>query len=294
MPHILANEISLFYRRIAAATPSAKRPLILIRGLGSQSVEWPEGFIDFFAASRDVIVFDNRDVGQSQRFDVAGVPDLHALGQSLKAGMAFPLPYTMHDMAADVVGLMDALEIERADIMGMSLGGIVAQHLAVDHAARMGGVVCVMSLAGDRSLPAPQASDLAAPDVDDRDALIDYLIADYQTHQGQRYPSPPEALRERAIAAVENGYSPQGIARQMAAAAADDDRSARLATITTPFMVVHGLDDKLILPVCGEDIANKVPGAVYLPVAGMGHDVGGGLEAVIGPPIVAFLDAATA
>ena len=291
MPNIIANEISIAYDRFAAHADTGKRPLLLVRGLGSQRVEWPRDFIDYFAATREVIVFDNRDVGQSQRFDAAGVPDLKGLGAALKAGNAFPLPYEVADMARDVVGLMDALEIERADVFGMSLGGIVVQHLAFSHAARFGGAVCVMSLSGNRDLPAPSTGELAAPDVGTHAALIDWLAASYAEDEGSKFPNSPAQRRARAEAAVANGFSPQGILRQLAATAVDGDRRARLEKITMPFLIIHGTDDKLVLPVCSEDIAKHVSHAELVLVGGMGHDIGAGLENEIGPRVTAFLDA---
>ena len=291
MPHITANNINIAYDLFATLSASKKRPLILIRGLGSQRVEWPQVFIDYFARTRDVVIFDNRDVGQSARFDVAGVPDLQALGKSLKAGESFAVPYGMADMAADVIGLMDALDIEKADILGMSLGGIIVQHLACDYAGRLGGAVCVMSLSGNRALPAPAISHLMAPDVDDEAALIDYLVQSYAEDEGSAFPCTPAQRRARAQAAVANGYSPQGMLRQLAASAVDGDRRPRLQKIAMPFLVIHGRDDKLIDPVCGEDIAANVRHAQLMLVDGMGHDIAPNIENVLGPRVVDFLDA---
>lgn len=290
MQEIRTNDIFLACERFRARDDTGKRPLVLIRGLGSQRVQWSPSFIDYFAATRDVVIFDNRDVGRSQRFDAAGVPDLSALAQSLKAGETVAVAYDVSDMARDVVGLMDALGIAKADVLGMSMGGIIVQHLAFDHATRIGSAVCVMSLAGNRALPAPKASELSAPALDDAAAFVDYLIAGGAEDEGRLFPNPPEERRRRAEAAVENGYSPYGITRQIAATVVDGDRRVRLQSIEIPFMVIHGTDDKLILPECGADVAAQVPHAVYLPVEGMGHDIALGMEAVLGPPILAFLD----
>ena len=290
MPNITANNIDIAYDLFATVAAHPKRPLILIRGLGSQRVEWPQEFIDYFTPTRDVLIFDNRDVGKSARFDAAGVPDLRNLGASLKAGEAFALPYTMQDMAADVIGLMDALGIAKADIFGMSMGGIIVQHLACDYAARLGGAICVMSLSGNRALPAPSVSELAAPDVGDEAALLDYLADSYAEYEGSAFPCSTAQRRARARAAVANGYSPQGILRQLAASAADGDRRPRLQKIAMPFLVIHGLDDKLVVPICGEDVAANVPDAELLLVEGMGHDIPHGIEARLGPPVLVFLD----
>ena len=291
MPQIQANGLSLCYERFAPHGDVKGDPFIFIRGLGTQLIQWPPAFIDFFTeAGFEVIVFDNRDVGESQKLDVAGVPDIMALLSAAEAGASFPVPYTIGDMAADVIGLMDALAIEKANIFGMSLGGMVAQHLAFGHGARMSHVVCVMSSSGNPELPRPAASELAPPDdVDDRQALIAYLTDMLGEHASPAFPTPEadRAAMARRIAA--RNYHPQGIVRQMAAAIADGNRIDRLKDITVPFMVIHGTDDTLIDIACGEDIAANVAQAVWRPVAGMGHDIGPGLEREIGPDILAFL-----
>ena len=159
MAFATANGLSLCYEIFEAADKRSAEPLILMRGLGTQMIQWPPAFIDYFtAAGLDVIVFDNRDVGESSKLDAAGVPDLMALMAGAEAGAGFPVPYELADMAQDVIGLMDALAIEKAHIWGMSLGGMVAQHLAFSHASRIGKIICVMSTSGDASLPMPAAS----------------------------------------------------------------------------------------------------------------------------------------
>ena len=291
MPQIQANGLSLCYERFAPRGAEKGEPFIFIRGLGTQLIQWPPAFINFFTeAGFEVIVFDNRDVGESQKLDVAGVPDIMALLSVAEAGASFPVPYTIGDMAADVIGLMDALAIEKANIFGMSLGGMVAQHLAFGHGARMSHVVCVMSSSGNPALPRPAASELAPPDdVDDTQALVAYLTDMLGEHASPAFPTPEadRAAMARRIAA--RNYHPQGIVRQMAAAIDDGSRVDRLKDIAVPFMVIHGTDDTLIDIACGEDIAANVAHAVWRPVGGMGHDIGPGLEREIGPDILAFL-----
>lgn len=295
MPQIQANGLSLCYRRFAPndAPEGQERPapLILIRGLGTQLIQWPKAFIDYFTRSGlEVIIFDNRDVGESQKLDAAGVPDIMALLSAAGAGASFPVPYTIADMADDVIGLMDGLGIEKANIFGMSLGGMVAQHLAFSHGARMSHVICVMSSSGNRDLPRPAASDLAPPDnVDDQPALIAYLTDMLGEHMSPAFPTPEADRRAMAERIAARGYHPQGIVRQMAAAISDGSRVTRLKQVNVPFMVVHGHDDTLIDIACGADIAAHVPGAVWRPVDGMGHDIGPGLEHEIGPDVLAFL-----
>ena len=288
------NGLSLCYEKFEGADKTHAVPLILVRGLGTQMIQWPQAFINYFtAAGLDVIVFDNRDVGESSKLDAAGVPDIMALVASEKmsgdGGAAFPVPYQMADMAADVVGLMDALGIEKAHVFGMSLGGMVVQHLAFSHAERMEKLICVMSSSGDASLPRPAASELILPDADDEQALIDYMTESLNEHASPAFPTPEATRRALATKIVQRAYHPQGVVRQMAAAIADGARTERLKSVNTPFMVIHGDADTLIDISCGKHIADNVPHAIWRPVSGMGHDIGPGLEDEIGPDVLAFL-----
>ena len=291
MPQIQANGISLCYARFAPEGEEKGAPFIFIRGLGTQLIQWPQAFIDYFTrAGFEVIVFDNRDVGESQKLDAAGVPDIMALLSGAEAGASFPVPYTIADMAEDVIGLMDALGIKKANILGMSLGGMVAQHLAFSHGTRLRHVICVMSSSGNRELPQPALSELAPPDdSDDTPALIAYLTEMLGEHMSPAFVTPQAERAAMAERIAARNYHPPGIVRQMAAAIADGSRVARLKQITVPFMVIHGRDDTLIDIACGEDIAAHVPHAMWRPVDGMGHDIGPGLEHEIGPDILAFL-----
>jgi pimeloyl-ACP methyl ester carboxylesterase len=285
-----ANGVRLCYAVFEAAEKRSAEPLILIRGLGTQMIQWPQAFIDYFtSAGLDVIIFDNRDVGESEKLDAAGVPDIMALMAAAEAGAGFPVPYQIADMAQDVIGLMDALHIDKAHIWGMSLGGMVAQHLAFSHAARMGKVVCVMSSSGDPSLPQPGMSDLAPPDSEDEAALIDYMTQNLGQNASPAFPTPEAVRRALAEKLIKRCWHPQGIIRQMAAAIADGSRTERLKNIAVPFMVVHGDSDTLLDISCGKHIADSVPHAIWRPVSGMGHDIGPGLEDEIGPDVLAFL-----
>lgn len=293
MPQILVNDISLYYEHRKPERASGAAPLILIRGLGTQLIQWPEAFLDYFLdLGLELIFFDNRDVGLSQKLDAAGVPDIGALMAGASSGAMFPVPYTIADMAQDVIGLMDALAIDKANIFGMSLGGMVAQHLAFSHGARMSHVICVMSSSGNPDLPPPDAGALAPSGAEDEATLIDELTASLGQFMSPGFPTPEADRRALAQKIVARSYHPQGVIRQMAAALADGSRVDRLATIKVPFMVIHGDSDALLQPVCGQDIADHVPHATWLLVAGMGHDIGPGIENVIGPEIAKFLSLA--
>ena len=293
MPQILVNDISLYYEHRKPERASGAAPLILIRGLGTQLIQWPEAFLDYFLdLGLELIFFDNRDVGLSQKLDAAGVPDIGALMAGASSGAMFPVPYTIADMAQDVIGLMDALAIDKANIFGMSLGGMMAQHLAFSHGARMSHVICVMSSSGNPDLPPPDAGALAPSGAEDEATLIDELTASLGQFMSPGFPTPEADRRALAQKIVARSYHPQGVIRQMAAALADGSRVDRLATIKVPFMVIHGDSDALLQPVCGQDIADHVPHATWLLVAGMGHDIGPGIENVIGPEIAKFLSLA--
>ena len=288
---INANGLGFCVARFQPAVKKSDLPLILIRGLGTQLIQWPPAFIEFFTqAGLEVIVFDNRDVGESQKLDAAGVPDIMALLSAGEAGASFPVPYQIGDMADDVIGIMDALGVRKAHIFGMSLGGMVAQHLAFSYGPRLGGVVCVMSSSGNPDLPRPAVSELAPPDdADDTEALEAYLVDMLGEHMSPAFPTPAETRKELAARLARRHYHPPGVVRQMAAAIADGSRVERLKTISVPFMVIHGTDDTLIDVQCGEDIAAHAPDALWRPVEGMGHDLGVGIEREIGPDILAFL-----
>ncbi|MDC0148363.1 alpha/beta hydrolase [Alphaproteobacteria bacterium] len=293
MPQALVNDIHLYYERRVPVKACGAPPLIFIRGLGTQLIQWPESFLQYFLdLGLELILFDNRDAGLSQKLDAAGVPDIGALLAGADAGAFFPVPYTIADMAQDVIALMDALEIDKANIFGMSLGGAVAQHLAFSHASRMAHVVCVMASSGNPDLPAPDLDNLAPSGADDQATLVQDVAEGSARYMSPAFPTPPEqrlALAEKIIA---RSYHPQGVIRQMAAIVVDGSRVERLKTIDLPFLVVHGDCDILLEPVCGEDIAHHVPGAQWLLVEGMGHDIGPGVEKVIGPVMASFLQLA--
>jgi pimeloyl-ACP methyl ester carboxylesterase len=293
MPQALVNDIHLYYERRVPVEPCGAPPLILIRGLGTQLIQWPEPFLQYFLdLGLELILFDNRDAGLSQKLDAAGVPDIGALLAGANAGAFFPVPYGLADMAQDVIALMDELEIDKANILGISMGGAVAQHLAFSHASRMAHVVCVMASSGNPDLPVPDLDDLAPSGAEDHATLVQEAAQGLARFMSPAFPTPPEARLAMAEKIITRSYHPQGVLRQMAAIVVDGSRVDRLKTIDLPFLVVHGDCDTLLEPVCGEDIAHHVPDAQWLRVEGMGHDIGPGVETVMGPVIARFLQLA--
>ena len=258
--------------RLAWASFGEGDPLLLIRGLGTQMIEWPRAYVDrFVAAGHRVIVFDNRDCGLSS--DHAGED------------------YSVAAMAEDCVGLLDHLGIDRARAFGISMGGMIVQHLAIAHGARFSKLVSVMSSTGDAELPRPTAAVLAAltaPAPATLDAAVEQNAAGRALFGSPGWPLDAAVRRTLARRALERAWRPDGVARQDRAILAVGSRRARLAATTTPMLVIHGADDPLVPLAGGEDIARCVPGAELEVIAGMGHDLPEALAARIVDRVLAF------
>ena len=290
MDFVEANDVMLAYEVFEARGPRRAPPLILMRGLSTQMIQWHPSLIDSFTSQgMDVVIFDNRDVGRSTKLDAAGIPDFSALAAAASVGTMFPVAYTLDDMARDVVGLMDGLDIPKANFFGISMGGMVAQHLAFSYAARFEHIICVMSSSGGPDVPQPDSSNLEMPDINDRVAVLDYLVASLKQYMGPAFPVSDADCLQMAERIAERGYYPAGIARQYAAIMADGSRVERLKNIASPFFVIHGDHDTLLPAACGEDIVKNVEHAQWLLVEGMGHDMGPGIEAVITPAVCSFM-----
>lgn len=275
MSQVLANGINIEHTSKGEASAV---PLILVRGLGTQLVDWPDTFIEGLVGRNfRVVCMDNRDVGLSQKFDEFGVPNMGEIAR----GEVQPA-YTLKEMADDVVGVMDALEIKRAYVFGISMGGMIVQVMAALYPDRLLGVMSVMSSSGREGLPAAtpeaQASLTAQPDPDGGVEAIDQLTAEGLRICGS--PAFPQSLEERLEIARrrrERNYNPGGVARQMAAVIAFGSRVDLLASINVPVLVVHGADDPLIPVAAGEDTANSIPGSQLKIIPGMGHNIPDGV-----------------
>ncbi len=269
MPRTAANGIDVTYE--ALGDPSAPT-LLAIHGLGAQMIDWPPGFLEVFVAQGyHVVTFDNRDQGESTWFDDAGAPDLGAL----LGDPSVPVPYLIADMAADAAGLLDALGIDRAHVLGVSMGGMIAQQFVIDHPERSATLTSIMSTPSPRAgPPTPEASAaLLVPPAEGREAAIDQSLAGSRVIASPGFPFDEDGLRERAAAHYDRGHHPEGTARQLAAILASPDRTAGLGGVTVPTLVVHGADDPLVTLPGGEATAAAVPGAELWVVAGMGHDL---------------------
>jgi pimeloyl-ACP methyl ester carboxylesterase len=268
----LPSGIELEYRTTG---DPADPPLLTVCGYTSQMISWREGYIEQIAAQGlFVIQFDNRDVGLSTKLDGRLVSPAAVLTASLAGEPIPPVPYTLSDMAADGIGLLDHLGIDRAHIVGNSMGGMIVQTMAIEHPDRVASVTSIMSSVGDQRVgaPTPEARDaLLAPSPPDRD---DYIAASVNSLVwASRKYQDPDALREMAAWQYDRCFYPEGATRQLAAIYASGDRSDRLARLQVPMLVIHGRDDTLITPAGGERTAELVPGARYLLVSDMGHDM---------------------
>jgi pimeloyl-ACP methyl ester carboxylesterase len=248
--------------------------VLLIMGLGAQLIVWPEDFCRLLAgAGHHVVRFDNRDVGLSTWFDEAGEPDMMALFGAAMAGQSVESPYSLSDMADDAVGVLDALGIDSAHIVGASMGGMIAQQVAINHPDRTSSLCSIMSMprfiTGDPEVTAV----LMAEDPGTREGRIEVGIEGSRFLAGDGFPFDEDRTRATAEATIDRAWHPEGTARQMAAIIADGDRTEGLRGVTAPTVVIHGTSDRLVLPQGGEETAAAVPGAELVWVEGMGHDL---------------------
>ncbi len=267
---------------------AANEAILLISGLGTQMIRWTKPFCqDLAARGYRVIRFDNRDTGYSTHFSASPTPDFGTLAAELMAGRRPDVPYSLSDMAKDTVGLLDALGIARAHVVGRSMGGMIAQILASDHADRVLSLTSIMSSTGNPALPQAAPDVMAmmmrpAPDPTiDQEGFLAVRLAFACRIAGMGYPFNEDAHRALLLKEVHRDHDPGGVARQIAGMAVAGDRRSRLATITVPTLVIHGTDDPLIPPACGYDTALSIPDAIYLPIKGMGHDMPRALDQTV-------------
>lgn len=275
MPKAQANGIEIEWEAAGDADAPA---ILLVMGLGAQLTLWPDELVDGLARHGfRVIRYDNRDIGLSTKLDAAGVPDLAKLGLQLMTGGTPDAPYILSDMAADAVGLLDALGIGRAHVVGASMGGMIAQLVAATYPDRVLSLTSIMSSTGNPALPRATAEATAVlmtrPQGADIDALVAHGIRAAQVIGSPGYPADPALLEARVRANLARSFYPPGFARQMAAIMADGDRRERLRAITAPTLVIHGADDPLVPVAGGRDTAASIPGARLEVVPGMGHDL---------------------
>jgi pimeloyl-ACP methyl ester carboxylesterase len=252
--------------------------VLLIMGLGMQLIAWPQALVDLLIERGfRVVRFDNRDIGLSQGFDHAGVPNMVLAGLRHMLRLPVTSPYTLADMARDALGVLDALGIAQAHVCGASMGGMIAQHLAADAPQRVASLTLMMTTSGARSLPRPAWSVrralMSRPMGSGPEAAADWIVNVLRVIGSPAYPMDTPAMRQRAIVSVQRAWHPAGSARQLLAIVADGDRTPLLARITAPTRIVHGIADPLVPLACGEQLAQHIPGAQTDFIPGMGHDL---------------------
>ena len=251
----------------------AEPALLLVMGLGTQMVAWHDDFCAELAGRGfHVIRFDNRDVGRSTAMRHLPVPTL----LQLAARSPNAAGYTLSDMAADAVGLLDQLEIDQAHVVGASMGGMIAQTIAIEHPERVLSLASIMSNTGARWSGQPQLATyriLLGRPPQDRDAFIEHVLAVYRVIGSPGFERDERDLRQIAARSYDRGRNPAGSGRQLAAIIASGNRTQRLRSLNVPTVVIHGTADRLVTPSGGRATARAIPGARLVEIEGMGHDL---------------------
>ena len=255
-----------------------KPVVLLIMGLGMQLIAWPDDFVRALVdAGFRVVRHDNRDIGLSQGFDEAGTGNL--VWQSVRQRIGLPVRsvYTLQDMANDALGVLDALGVERAHVVGASMGGMIAQRVAASAPHRVASLISIMSSSGARNLPGPRPDVAAAlmrrPRSRTEAALVAHSLGLVRLISSPAYQQDERAVADRIARGLRRAYRPAGVVRQMLAIGADSGREKVLATISAPTLVLHGDADPLVPIACGRDTAQRISGARFVPIPGMGHDL---------------------
>ena len=276
MPNIHANNIDIYYEENG---PADGPVILLVMGLGAQMIAWPDEFIHgLVSKGYRVIHYDNRDVGMSQRMEGAKAPHLVWTMFKARIGLPVRVPYTLGDMAADGIGLLDALGIDKAHVVGASMGGMIVQLMAANHPERTLSMTSIMSSSGKAGLPG------ARPDIQrqfmvkrppdaSREEAVAFGAALVSAFSFPDPARPENAHAEMTAKAFDRGYYPVGTRRQLLAIIADGSRVERLKTIKVPTLVVHGGADPLVPKEGSEDIARHIPGARLEIIDEMAHDL---------------------
>jgi len=274
MPKAKANNIELEYETFG--DPSSK-PLLLVMGLGTQMIAWLEELCMMFVDKGFYVIrFDNRDVGLSTKFEEAGVPDIMKEIMAVQRGETISPPYTLEDMADDAVGLLDALNIEKAHICGASMGGMIVQIIAFRHPTRVLSLTSIMSTTGNPNLPQPKPEAmqvLLAPAPTEREAYIEESVKRRRILYGSGFPYPEDQAREFAAITYDRSFYPQGMVRQLSAILANGNRASKLSSIKVPTLVIHGGDDPLVPVEGGKETAEFISGSELVIIEGMGHSL---------------------
>lgn len=293
MPTAEANGIVIAYETYG---PADGVPLLLIHGFAQQLVAWaPEWIEGFTRAGMKVIAYDNRDTGLSRKFD-GQIPDFAAITAAMRRRERPDAPYTLADMADDAAGLLDALGIESAHVAGVSMGGMIAQLVALNHPEKVRSLTAIFTTSGDRGLPPSSAEAHQAlttpPPAHDRASVVEHIL------KGRRaYSSTGFAIDEAEVAAhagrcYDRMYYPEGALRHWAAIIASPPRGERLRGLKVPALVLHGTADTLMPPAHGRQLASCIPGAEHHEIEGWGHDMPKGVMPAVHGLMIAFIEKA--
>jgi len=274
MAQLKANDLDIEYETFGSKDA---KPLLLVMGLGAQMIHWRTNFCQLLAdAGHYVIRFDNRDVGLSEKLDFKGIPDIGKIMAQRLAGQPAEVAYTLDDMSDDAIGVLDALEIPAAHVCGASMGGMIVQTMIINHPGRILSMTSIMSTTGNPDLPPgkPEAMGaLMSPAATNRDAAIDRNMLVAQVIGSPDYRDDPAAARKRAAEAYDRSSYTDGVARQMAAVIAAENRRPLLGKVDVPTLVIHGKADPLVTVEGGIDTHEAVAGSELLLIEGMGHDL---------------------
>jgi len=252
-------------------------PIVLLHGAGLQMISWPDGFCKMLVDSgHRVIRFDHRDSGESSDLKYLPAPSAAFMALKHKLGMKITPPYNLEDMAGDLIGLLDGLGIEKAHLVGVSLGSMIAQVAAINHASRLASLTCISTQARNSRHAMPGIGTvlkIMRPPKPGRDGYINWNLNLVQVVGGAAAKAPDDYLRDIAGSMYDRGVNDSGMARQVAAVYASPDRRPALAKLSLPALVIHGAEDPLISPQASKEVADAIPGARFELIQGMGHGI---------------------
>jgi pimeloyl-ACP methyl ester carboxylesterase len=267
-----ANGIQIEYETFG---DRSGRPLLLLMGRGGQLISWSEEVLkQLVDEGHFVIIFDHRDTGLSSKMEEAGVPDIPGMLSALMKGEKIKVPYTFYDMGDDAVGLLDALGIEKAHICGNSMGGAIAQTIAISHPSRVLSLISIYAPTGNPNIAQVNPkimNELLTPEPSERNAYIEYWTNVFQTVSGSGFPIDEDWLRQLNARQYDRSFYPEGVMRNTLAGFVRSNRRRALPSVTAPTLVIQGDEDPLVPVENGRDAAEAIPGAELLIIKGMGH-----------------------